>query len=144
MVTPWTDKSLTLPWIVASTKLAEVRGRRRLTSDRPAATVATPLLENAATPSTFSAGPPLGFSARTPAPRRAAVNPCTPVVPAPVTPTPESANPLTPIPVTEVPYTPQPAPACEPYTPIPSLPVPSFWPRTAAEKGPGVLLVISP
>src|SRR5215472_2405876 len=120
-----------LPWIVASTKLADVSGRRWLTADRPAATVATPLLEKAAIPFTLSAWPPLSFSASTPTPGREVAKPCTPVVPVPwtpvvllpATPTPDVAVPYTPLPVSEVPYTPHPAPACEPYTPIPFVPV---------------------
>ena len=40
---------------MASTKLAELGGRLLLTVDWPAATMATPLRENAATPLTLSA-----------------------------------------------------------------------------------------
>lgn len=39
---------------------------------------------------------------------------------------------------------PQPDPAWEPQTPMPSPPVPLFWPLTAAEKPPGEVLEITP
>src|SRR5215472_3236142 len=122
IVTPWTYRFVTLAWIVARTKLAEVSVREWLTCDLPGGTVATPLRENAAAPSTLSARPPPVFWARTPTPCWALAAPNTPVVPLPSTPVPVVTFPNTPMPPCEVPYTPQPSPACEPCTPIPLLP----------------------
>src|SRR6202035_2954262 len=62
---------------------------------------------------------------------------------------PEAARPvrplaLTPMPLSLVASTPQPEPACEAQTPIPSPPVPLFWPRTAEENPPGEVLEMTP
>src|SRR6516162_5287457 len=144
IVTPRTYRPVTFPWIVARTKLAEVSVKAWVTCDLPGVTVTTPLRENAASPSTLSAAPPPVFWARTPTPCEELATPKTPVVPLPSTPVPLVTFPNTPMPPCEVPYTPQPSPAWEPCTPIPLLPVPSFLPSTAAERAPGLALVISP
>src|ERR1700722_1173908 len=67
-----------------------------------------------------------------------------PVRPLALTPVPLPPEALTPMPLSLVAYTPQPEPACEAQTPIPSPPVPLFWPRTAEENPPGEVLEMTP
>src|SRR5712691_6018106 len=99
MVTPWTCTPATLPWMVATTRLEEVRLIGfTLPEEDPWGMVSLPLREKTAAPFTLR---PTGVpSARTPIPEGSVADPCTPA------------------PETEVPNTPSPVMLCA-KTPVP-------------------------